>query len=242
MSKKKIEVVKSTTEPNKNDIWFNGKEFKYFGKKGWQNIIKTSDIPAGDGTNSASGTSARQLYVDYGQGLTDEQKAYNAETFQMLKTTFLIMYVALPGFPPYIITSAFGIAPSDIDTSFPLNMIVVTSSYSMVVPIVLMADGSTSDLKSALFSAPVFSTAGLLNFSDESSDKSRNIANYEAYRGIRNQSGFVNISIKISSTQYFATGITPFVDYLEIYYIDYNNDLKKVHILPTGDIEDVTIN
>lgn len=85
MSKKKIEVVKSTTEPNKNDIWFNGKEFKYFGKKGWENVIKTSDIPVGDGTDSTSGTSARELYVDYEeQGLTDEQKAYNIETINLI--------------------------------------------------------------------------------------------------------------------------------------------------------------
>lgn len=81
MSKKKIEVVKSTTEPNKNDIWFNGKEFKYFGKKGWQNITKTSDIPTGE----CAGNPVEAAILEFNRsGLTAEQKAHNAEIYQKL--------------------------------------------------------------------------------------------------------------------------------------------------------------
>ena len=63
---------------------------------------------------SASGSSARELYMDItGQGLTDEQKAYNAETFTLLQTQGFSMFVAAEEIVLYPINSAGTYQPGD---------------------------------------------------------------------------------------------------------------------------------
>lgn len=117
-------------------------KLKYTGEEIDSLLTQVSEY---DGTNSASDSSARELYMDFtGQGLTDEQKAYNAETFTLLQTQGFSMYVAYGGMVAYPINSAGTYQPGDESIKLQYTMHNTDLSALMIGDFTLTQDGTVT--------------------------------------------------------------------------------------------------
>lgn len=117
-------------------------KLKYTGEEIDSLLTQVSEY---DGTNSASGSSVRELYIDMtGQGLTDEQKAYNAETFTLLQTQGFSMYVAYGGMVAYPINSAGTYRPGDESMKLQYTIHDTDLSALMIGDFTLTQDGTVT--------------------------------------------------------------------------------------------------
>lgn len=74
-------IVWSKKEPvNKNDIWFDGSNFKIYTEGSWEIIIQNS---GGGGNPSASLNDIRILYDSTSDDFTEEQRNYNKESYRL---------------------------------------------------------------------------------------------------------------------------------------------------------------